>query len=65
MFRELNVVVCNCNPSTSEAEAGGSWVQASLGYIMRPGLKLNQPKKQTPPPPPKKKKKKKPTKHST
>jgi hypothetical protein len=28
-----------CNPSTEEAEAGGSEVQALLGYIARPCLK--------------------------
>jgi hypothetical protein len=39
------VVVHACNPSTWEAEAGGSQVQACLGYIVRPYLnKSNQTK---------------------
>jgi hypothetical protein len=34
----MNVVEHDCNPSTLEAEPGGSWVNASVGYIARPYL---------------------------
>lgn len=31
--------VCDCNPTTQEAEAGGCQIKASLGYTARPFLR--------------------------
>jgi hypothetical protein len=36
------VVVYTCNPSTQEAEAGGLWIQGSLGYIVRSCINLKK-----------------------
>jgi hypothetical protein len=45
---EMGLVMFVCNPSTLEAEAGGSQVPASLGYIVRHCLNkpTNQPTNQ-------------------
>jgi hypothetical protein len=37
-------VVCPCNPSTGEAEAGESRVKFSLGYVERQSQKTKQTK---------------------
>jgi hypothetical protein len=44
-FSKPRVGANTYNPITQEAEAGGSWIQNNLGYVVRDCLKKNSKKK--------------------
>lgn len=43
-YSTASIVIQTCNPSIQEAEAEGSWFEASLGYILRPYVKTKHKK---------------------